>query len=75
MKGSVSLLYDLPRTGTTAVAKLDVSRLQMMMSENMGYGPEDQKKAREVLANVEYNSIELNWDMDRSVFTTGKKLK
>ena len=75
VKGSVSLLYALPRKGTTVIAKLDVSRLQMMMSENMGFGPEDQKKAKQALENVAFNSVELNWNMDRSVFIAGKKLK
>ncbi len=75
VKGVVALSYILPRKGTTVTAKLDVSRLQMMMSENMGFGPEDQKKAEKALANVEYNSIELNWNMDQGVFIAGKKLK
>ena len=75
VKGSVSLLYALPRKGTTMIAKLDVSRLRMMMSEDMGFGPEDQKKAKQALENVAFNSIELNWDQDRGLFIAGKKLK
>jgi len=75
VKGSVSLLYALPRKGTTVIAKLDVSRLRMMMSDNMGFGPEDQKKAKQAMEHVAFNSVELNWDMDRSVFIVGKMLE
>lgn len=74
-RDSVSVSYRLPRTGTTVTANLDVSRLKMMMSEIMGYGPDDREMAKQALENVAFNSVELYWHMDRGVFKIGTMQK
>jgi hypothetical protein len=75
VKDRVSLSYKLPRNGTTVIAKLDVSGLQMAESGFMGAVPDEIQNAKRALSNIVYKSVELLWNMDEGVFTVGKKRK
>jgi len=66
----ITVLFIIPRTGTTIKAYLDCSLLDYNVND-----PERLKIHRDFMKNVKYRTIDLEWNSVDGKFTIGKKNK
>lgn len=66
----ITLLYQLPRFGTTMTVKIDLDRF-IMENKQDGYGNNLKSAAYEILKSIKYREIKLVWDKKNDKFNTG----
>ncbi|MFH0974699.1 MAG: hypothetical protein V1874_02830 [Spirochaetota bacterium] len=66
----ITLLYQLPRVGTTMSVKVDLDRF-IMENRQKGTGHNLKSNAYEIIKSIKYREIKLTWDSKSNKFNTG----